>query len=235
MDTLSNETILALNNIAETINTPRPYDWAMFFVTFFSLIAFVVLTIFIYRTNKSQGDRQIELQKNAQRINLFDKYSAIYVAFNDDIANLEIYEFALQANPQIFDAFKDISGNITSVISTAKLLLTEKEGIALGCILNHIGRIQKVIHFISQEAIKQNVVFNVDFNGTIGGLKEQMECVNRHSSEAFYSEIRRLSLANENAINHIKQNKAAIKKILEESNLQQALENYCNINNILKD
>ncbi len=62
MDTLSNETILALKNIAETINTPRCYDWWMLGITFFGAGASSAIAYMVYRVVKNQAKMQKQEQ-----------------------------------------------------------------------------------------------------------------------------------------------------------------------------
>ena len=81
MDTLSNETILALNNIAETINTPRPYDWAMLIVSFVSVFFFVLLTRMIYKTNKEQIATQIKIQDSTLRLQVRTEFQQLHTLF----------------------------------------------------------------------------------------------------------------------------------------------------------
>ena len=81
MDTLSNETILALNNIAETINTPRPYDWSMLIVSFVSVFFFVTLTWMIYKTNKAQIETQITIQNSTLRLQVRTEFQQLHIVF----------------------------------------------------------------------------------------------------------------------------------------------------------
>ncbi len=232
--------------VEELIKTAQnpPTDWWMFGATLASVVAFVVLTVMMWRTNKRQsellhetterlGKQQIELQKNAQKISLFEKYAAIYAAYIEDITSFKTYEHAILADTKIFDPDREITKKISGVLSTVNLLLSEKECITLGLISNHISEIKLMIQFISKQAKEKNVYFDIDFN-KYTGVYNNINTMRNYDSEIFYAQLRKYSIVNEKAIDVLKFNQNAINKLIEESNIQKALENYCNINNILK-
>ncbi|MFA6706192.1 MAG: hypothetical protein WCS10_08385, partial [Bacteroidales bacterium] len=60
--------------IESAILNPRPYDWWILGVTFANVIAFVILTIYIYKLNKKvandQKDIQTKIAKNQKEIQI---------------------------------------------------------------------------------------------------------------------------------------------------------------------
>ncbi|MDD2488044.1 MAG: hypothetical protein PHD62_01085 [Bacteroidales bacterium] len=66
--------IEGLKGIESAILNPRPYDWWILGVTFANVIAFVILTIYIYKLNKKvandQKDIQTKIAKNQKEIQI---------------------------------------------------------------------------------------------------------------------------------------------------------------------
>ena len=191
------------------------------------------LSRMLWKTNKEQGERQIELQKNAQRISLFEKYSEIYCAYKEDMTNMDFYEQAFLLSPQQFEPMEYLNSKVTKNLNASKLLLTEKECIAIGTIGTYLNEIMPPVDFIAKNAKEKKINIDVDW-GQYLFIENNSKLNKEQISEHFYAIIRKYGLANEDAINHIKNRKAKIIKIAEENNLEQVLENYCNINNILK-
>ncbi len=72
MDTLTDKELFALYEIANTIGTPRSYDWYILIISFVSVIVSAVL---VWRV----GRGQIKAQRDAIKMQLFDKRYRVYL------------------------------------------------------------------------------------------------------------------------------------------------------------
>ncbi len=112
--------IEGLNGIENAILNPRPYDWWMFGVTFANVIAFIILSIYIYILNskiaKEQkkiqiaiANNQIDLQKRNLKLQLFERRYNLYKVFSDTIGAsfLNIEDWFMKPNIEFGDPFND--------------------------------------------------------------------------------------------------------------------------------
>ncbi|MFI3260056.1 MAG: hypothetical protein R3Y16_08190 [Rikenellaceae bacterium] len=202
-----------------------------------NIITTIFLSFVLIIVTMQIGERQLELQRNAQRINLFDRYAAIHEALISDISDFRLYEYMVLFDIQTYDINKDLGGKLHSILPHSKLLLSEDECKTLYLIDAHINEIRLLLR-IAVDKLKAMPRSEYDkisvMKDTRIDLASVVKVGETDYSDRFYGVLREYKLLNEDGINQIIKSKNAINKIYSETNIEQVIEDYCNINNILK-
>ncbi|MFI3293199.1 MAG: hypothetical protein SNG27_06410 [Rikenellaceae bacterium] len=207
-----------------------------FFVVYLTIITIYISAIGVINSHL-QGLTQIAMQRNAQRINLFDRYAAIHEALISDICDFRLYEYMVLFDIQTYDIENDLGGKLHNVLPHSKLLLSEDECKTLYLIDAHINEIRLLLRVVVEKlkAVPQSEYEKISvMKGTRIDLASVVKAGETDYSDKFYGALRNYELLNEDGINQIIKSKNAINKIYSETNIEQVIEDYCNINNILK-
>ncbi len=202
-----------------------------------NIIATIFLSFVLIIVTMQIGERQLELQRNAQRINLFDRYAAIHEALISDISDFRLYEYMVLFDIQTYDIENDLGGRLQDVLPHSKLLLTEDECKTLYLINAHINEIRLLLRIVVDKlkAIPLSEYNKISvMKDTRIDLASVVKIGETDYSDKFFGVLRNYELLNEKGINQLIKSKEAINKIYSETKIEQVIENYCNINNILK-
>jgi hypothetical protein len=122
--------IEGLEGIENAILNPRSYDWWMLGVAFANLIAFVILTFYIYKLNKKvakhQKEIQIEIAKNQEnlqkrnlKLQLFEKRYPLYQSIVDVREKFDLDVFDICYHTEKFEK-NDFQNELSQALNILK-------------------------------------------------------------------------------------------------------------------
>ena len=122
---------MLLSNLIDAVNStnvPNNADKWMIGVTVASVVASFVVSFMLYKTTKKIGERQNALQYHAIRIQMHEKYFAIYNALRLDVDRVQ-RTFEQWAHLLMYptEQLPEYSNSIRGVLPIARQLLSEQE------------------------------------------------------------------------------------------------------------
>lgn len=117
-----------LGNLIDAVNSTNHTDWWIFGVSAISTLASLVVSFMLWSTTKKIGKRQNALQYHTIKMQMYEKYFAIYKAIQSDIDGVQkAYEKWANSLMNPTKEFAEQSNSIQWILPIAQQLLPEKE------------------------------------------------------------------------------------------------------------
>lgn len=228
------------SEVLNRIATTSYYDWFMFGITAANVIAFVVLTIFIYRLNYKVSRNQIKVQdaiaknqddlsKRNLKLQLFEKRYPLYETIVGtktllDLDNSKLYSALLAlGNEKSNKTFIELNDNFLYQSLSSKFLYEND-------LVERINKIQNDFESVFEQYMRAFNRYNDVFSkGNVGGNI-------RHIVYAFSKQPKEDLLRNDLYIDIAvyKSEYDKYVKAVEESNVLEEFEKYLNIRDLEK-